>query len=154
MSGSLAFSILCFSSVTQLCPILQTDGLQQAIFLVHHQLLEPSQTHVHRVSNAIQPSHSLTFPSLPAFNLSSIRVFSSESVLRIRWPKYWNFSFRIRHMNIQDWFPLGLTGWISLQSKRLSSVFSNTTVRKHQFFDSQLSWWSNSHIHLWLLEKP
>ena len=57
-------------------------------------------------------------------------------------------------MNIQDWFPIGLTGWISLQSKGLSRVFSNTTVQKHQFFNDQLSLWSNSHIHTWLLEKP
>ena len=57
-------------------------------------------------------------------------------------------------MNIQDWSPLGWTGWISLQSKGLSRVFSNTTVQKHQFFGVQLSLWSNSHIHTWLLEKP
>ena len=56
-------------------------------------------------------------------------------------------------MNIQDWFPLGWTGWISLQSKGLSRVFSNTTVQKHQFFGIQPSLWSNSHIHTWLLEK-
>ena len=65
----------------------------------------------------------------------SIRVLSNESVLHIRWPKYWRFSFCISPpRNIQDWFPLGLTGWISLPSKGLSSVFSNTTVQKHQFF--------------------
>ena len=57
-------------------------------------------------------------------------------------------------MNIQDWSPLGWTGWISLQSKGLSRVFSNTTVQKHQFFGAQLSLLSNSHIHTWLLEKP
>ena len=57
-------------------------------------------------------------------------------------------------MNIQDWFPLGWTGWISLLSKRLSRVFSNTTVQKHQFFGTQLSLYFNSHIHTWLLEKP
>ena len=56
-------------------------------------------------------------------------------------------------MNIQDWFPWGLTGFISLQSKGLSRVFSNITVKKHQFFGAQLSLWSNSHIHTWLLEK-
>ena len=56
-------------------------------------------------------------------------------------------------MNIQDLFPLGLTSWISLQSKGLSRVFSNTTVQKHQFFGSHLSLWSSSHIHTWLLEK-
>ena len=57
-------------------------------------------------------------------------------------------------MNIQDWFPLGFTGWISLQSKGLSRVFSNTTVEKHKFFGAQISLYSNSHIHTWLLEKP
>ena len=57
-------------------------------------------------------------------------------------------------MNIQDWFPLGRTGWIALQSKGLSRVFSNTTVQKHQFFGAQLFLQSNSHIHTWLLEKP
>ena len=56
-------------------------------------------------------------------------------------------------MNIQDWSPLGWTVWISLQSKRLSRIFSNTTVQKHQFFSTQLSFWSTSHIHTWLLEK-
>ena len=63
-----------------------------------------------------------------------IRVFSNESALHIRWPKYWSFiSTSVLPMNIQDWFPLGWTGWISLQPKGLSRVFSNTTVQKHQF---------------------
>ena len=57
-------------------------------------------------------------------------------------------------MNIQGWFPLGWTGLISLQSKGLSTVFSNTTVQKHQFFGAQPSLWSNSHIHTWLMENP
>ena len=63
-------------------------------------------------------------------------------------------SASVLQMNIQDWFPLWWTGWISLQSKGLSRVFSNTTVQKHQFFGAQLSLWSDSHIHTWLLEKP
>ena len=64
----------------------------------------------------------------------SIRVFSSESALRIRWPKYCSFSFNISPpMNTQDQYPLGWTGWISLQSKGLSKVFSNTTIQKHQY---------------------
>ena len=292
---------------------------------VHYQLLEFTQTHIHRVSDAIQPSHPLSSPSLLPPIPPSIRVFSSESTLHMTWPKYWSFSFSIipskeipglifrrdwlnllavqgtlksllqhhsskastlRHsafftvqlshpymttgktialtrwtfvgkvmslllnmlfrlvitflprskrlfvsnslrphglqhtrllcpsptpgaysnscslsqwcnptisssvipfsscpqsfpasgsflmsqvfasggqsigasasvlpMNIQDWFPLGLTGWISLQSKGLSRVFSNTVVQKHQFFGTQPSLWSNSHIHTWLLEK-
>ena len=70
----------------------------------------------------------------------SIRVFSNESVLPIRWPKYWSFSFSISPSNgYSGLFPLGWTGWISLQSKGLSRVFSNTTVQKHQFFGTQLS---------------
>ena len=83
----------------------------------------------------------------------SIRVFSNESVIHIRWPKYWSFSFSIIPSNdMQYWFPLGLTGLISFQAKGLSRVF-NTTVQKHQFFSGQLFLWSNSHIHTWLLEK-
>ena len=81
--------------------------------------------------------------------------FSNESALCIRWPKYWSFSFSISPCSdIQDWFPLGLTGLVSLQSKRFSRVFSNTTLQKHQFFGTQLSSQSNSHIHTWPLEKP
>ena len=84
-----------FRSVAQLCLTLcdpmdcSTPG-----FPVHHQLPELTQTHVHRVGDAIQPSHPLSSPS-SALNRSSIRVFSNESVLCIRWPKYWSFSFSI-----------------------------------------------------------
>ena len=85
-----------FSSVPQSCPTLcdpmnrSTRGLP-----VYHQLPEFTQTHVHRVSDAIQPSHPLSSPSPPAPNPSSIRVFSNESTLAMRWPKYWSFSFSI-----------------------------------------------------------
>ena len=96
---------------------------------------------------------------LPPSIFPSIRIFSNESVLHIRWPKYWSFSFNIspsseysgRISFWMDWFPFG---WISLQSKGLSRVFSNTTVQKHQFFSAQLSLYPNSHNHTWLLEKP
>ena len=85
----------------------------------------------------------------------SIRVFSSESTLHMRWPKYWSFSFSIiSPKNTQGWSPSEWTGWISLQSKGLSRVFSNTTVQKHQFFGAQPSSQSKSHTHTWLLEKP
>ena len=86
----------------------------------------------------------------------STRVFSKESVLSASGIQSIGVSAlaSVLPVNIQDWFPLGFTGWISLQSKGLSRVFSNTTVQKHQFFGAQLSWWSNSHIHTWLLEKP
>ena len=93
----------------------------------------------------------LLLPPIPPI----IKVFSNESILHIKWPKYWSFSFSISPSNEhQDWSPLGWTGWTSLQSKRLSRVFSNTTVQNHQFFGTQLSSQSNSHIHTWLLEKP
>ena len=86
----------------------------------------------------------LLLPPIPP----SIRVFSNESTLCIKWPKYWSFSLSISPSNEhQDWSPLGWIGWISLQSKGLSRVFSNTTVQKHQFFGAQLSSMSNSHIH-------
>ena len=139
-----------FSSVQSLSPVWFFGTSRTAA----HQLQELAQTHVHWVRDAIQSSHPLSFLSL-AFNLSRIRVFSNESVLLIRWPKYWVLaSASVLPMNIQDWFPLGLTDWISLLSKGLSKVFSNTTLQKHQFFGTQLSLWSNSHIHTWLLEKP
>ena len=89
---------------------------------------------------------------LPPSVFPSIRVFSDESALCIRWPKDWSFS--ISPFNIQGWFSLGLTGWISLQTKGLSRIFSDTTFQKHQFLGDQLALWSNSHIHTWLLEKP
>ena len=85
----------------------------------------------------------------------SIRVFSNESSLRISGQSIGvSASSSVLPMNTQDSFPLAWTGWISLQSKGLSRVFSNTTVQKHQFFGAQLCLESNSHIHTWPLEKP
>ena len=106
---------------------------------------------------SVMPSNhlALCYPLLLPSIFPSIRVFSDESALHIRWPKYWvSASASVLPMNIQDWFPLGLTGLISLQSKRFSRVLSNITVQKHQFFSAQLSLESNSHIHTWPLEKP
>ena len=145
-----------FSSVTQSCPTLcnpmnrSTPGLP-----VQHQLPELTQTHIHQVHDAIQPFHPLSSPFHPAAISPSIRVFSNESTLRMRWPKYWSFSFSIiPSKEIQGWSPSEWTGWISLQSKGLSRVFSNTSVQKHQFFGAQPSSQSNSHIHTWPQEKP
>ena len=127
-----------FNSATQSCLTLcdpmdcSTPG-----FPVHHQLPELVQTHVHWVwmpSNHFILCHPLLLPSI----FPSVRVFSNESVLHIRWPKYWSFSFSISPSNEYSGL-LGLTGWISLLSKELSRVFSNTTVQKHQFFGAQLS---------------
>ena len=123
-----------FSSVTQSCPTLcdPTDCSMPG-FPVHHQLLELAQTHVHQVGDAIHHlilCHPLLL--LPSI-FPSIRVFSNKSILPLRWPKYWSFfSVSVLPMNIQGWFPLRLIGFISLQSNRLSRVFSNTTVQKHR----------------------
>ena len=125
-----------FSSVSQSC-LTVCDPMDCSMpgLPVHHQLLEFTQTLVHWVGDAIQPSHPLSSPSPPTFSLShhqgffkcgqSVGVSASASVLP---------------MNTQNCSPLRWTGWISLQSKGLSRVFSNTTVQKHQFFGAQLSW--------------
>jgi len=161
-----------FSSVTQSCLILchpmdcKTPG-----FPVHHQFLEPTQTHVHWVGDAIQPSHPLLSPSPPASNLllpppifsshlqSSPSPPTSNLLLLLPppiFPSIRSFpmsrfftsggqsigvsaSSSVFPINIQDWFSLGLTSLISLQSKGLLRVFSNTTVQKNQFFSTQLS---------------
>ena len=110
-------------------------------FPVHHQLPELTQTHVHRVGDAIQPSHPLLFPSPPTFNLSQHQGLSSESVLHITWSKYWSFSISPSN-DYSGLISFGkLTGVTSLLSKGLSRVFSNTTVQRHQFFSTQLSQW-------------
>ena len=145
-----------FNSVTQLCLTLcdpmnhSTPGLP-----VHHQLPEFTQTHVHWVGDAIQPSHPRSSPFPLAPIPSSIRVFSNESTLCMRWLSNGVSALAsVLPKNTQDWSPLEWTGWISLHSKGLSRVFSNTTVQKHQFFSAQLSSQSNSHIHTLPLEKP
>ena len=85
----------------------------------------------------------------------NIRVFSNELALCVRYQSIGvSASASVLPVSIQGWFPLGLTSLISFLSKGLSRVFSSTTVWKHQFFDTQLSLWSNSHIHTWLLENP
>ena len=146
-----------FSLVTQSCLTL-CDPMNQSMpgLPVHHQLPEFTQTHVHRAGDIIQPSHPLSSPSPPAPNPSQhqslfqrvnssheVAISTGISALASVLPK-----------NTQDWSPLEWTGWISLQSKGLSRVFSSTTVQKHQFFTAQLSSQSNSHIHTWPLEKP
>ena len=145
-----------FSSVPQSCLTLcdpmdcSTPG-----FPVHHQLPDLAQTHVHWVSDVIQPSHPLSSPSPPAFKLAWIRVFSNESVLCIRWPKYWNFSFSISLFKDYSELISFRTDWFDLPAvqgtlKRLLQHHRS----KHRFFGTELSLWSNSHIHTWLMEKP
>ena len=143
-----------FSSVAQSCLTL-CDPMDCGMpgLRVHHQLLEFTQTHVHWVGDAIQPSHPLSSPSPPAFNLSQHHDFFLMSQLFTSGSQI-SASASAFPMNIQDRFLLGWTGWISLLSKGLSRVFSNATVQKHQFFGAQLSLKSNSHIRTWPLEKP
>ena len=88
-----------------------------------------------------------SFPASGSFPMSQFFTSGGQSIGV-------SASASVLPMNIQDWFPLGWTGWISLLSKGLSRVFSNTTIQKHQFFGVQPSLWSKSHIHTWLLEKP
>ena len=107
---------------------------------------------------SVMPSNHLIL-SRPLLLLPSIvpniRVFSNESVLLMRWPKYWSFSFSINPSNEYSGLISFRMDWLDpLQSKGLSRIFSNTTVQKHQFFSAQFSSQSNSHIHTWLLEKP
>ena len=132
-----------FSSATQSCPALCNPiNCSMPGLPVHHQLPESTQTHVHRVGDAIQPSHPLSSPSPPAPNPSQHQglfkwVSSSHQVAKI-------LEFQLQHQsfpkNTQDWSPLGWTGWISLQSKGLSRVFSNTTVQKHQSTAGHTHW--------------
>ena len=122
-------------SITNSCSLLKLMSIESVMPSSHLILCHPL----------------LLLPPIPP----SFRVFSNESALT------WgglsigvSASSSVPPMNTQDWFPLGSTTWISLKSKRLSRVFSNTTVQKHQFFGAQFSSESNSHIHTWPLEKP
>ena len=146
----------CHFSFTKLGPTL-CDSMDCSTpgFPVLYYLPELAQTHGHWVSDVIQSSHPLSPPSPPASNLSQHQSFpvnrlfasSGQSIGALA-------SASVLSMNIQGWFPLGLIGLISLQSKELSRVFSCNTVWKHQFFSAQSSLWSKSHIFTWLLEKP
>ena len=149
--------VLVHRSVTKSCPTL-CNSMNCSIpgFSAFYYLLEFAQTHVHWGGDAIQPSHSLlslfsfclqSFLASGAFSISRLFASGGQSIGT-------SASASVLPMNIQDWFPLGLTGLISLQSKGLSRVFSRSTVWKHQFFGAQPSLWSNSHIRTWLLEKP
>ena len=123
---------------------------------VYHQLPEFTHTHVHWVIDATESSHPLSSPFPPTFNLSQHqRLFQWVSSLhQVTKVLGVSASASVLPMNTQDWSPLAWTGWISLQSKGLPRVFSNTTVQKHQFFFTQPSSQLNSHIHTWPLEKP
>ena len=140
-----------FSSVQSLCCVQLfetpwTAALQASLSITNSQsLLKLMSIELVMPSNHLMLCHSLLLP--PTIFLS-IRVFSYESGLCIRWPKYWCFSFNIRPSNeYSGLISFRMDWWISLQAKGLSRVFSNTTIQKHQFFSTHLSLQSNSHIH-------
>ena len=135
--------IYIFNSVQLLSRVRLCDPMNCSTpgLPVHHQLPEFTQTHVHRVGDAIQPSHPLSslllLPPIPP----SIRVFSNESTLPMRWPKYWSFNFSISPSKEIPGLISFRMDWLDLLAVQgtLSRVFSNTTVQKHQFFGTQLS---------------
>ena len=136
--------IIEFSSISQSCPTLcdPMNCTRHDSLSITNSRSPPKPMSI----ESVMPSNHLILCHPPLLLLPSIfpsiRVFSNESALLIRWPKYWSIQYSaptsILPMNTQDWCPLGWTGWISLQSKGPSRVFSNTTVQKHQFFGAQL----------------
>ena len=151
---SSTFTFLQFSSVQSLlCPTL-CNPMDCSVpdFPVHHQLPEPVQTHIHQVGDVIQPSNPLSSPSP-----SCLQSFPASGSFLMSWlfpsgGQSIGASASVLPMNIQGWFPLGLTGLISLLSKVLSRVFSGTSVGKHWFCSALPSLWPNSPIHTWLLK--
>ena len=130
-------TFFCSVLFTQLCPTLYNSmDCSSPGFPVHHQIPEHAQTHVHQVGDAIQPSHPLLSPSPPpasgSFPVSQLFVSDGQNIGA-------SVSASVLPMNYQGWFPLGWTGLISLLSRGLSKVFSNTTVQKHQFCRTHLS---------------
>ena len=146
-SMAVYFSSVQFSSVTQSCPTL-CDPMNRSTpgFPVHHQLPESTQTHVHRVSDAIQPSHPLSSPSLLPPIPPSIRVFSNESILHMRWPKYWSFSFSISPSNENPGLISFRMDWLDLLAVQgtLKSLLQHHSSKAS---GAQPSSQSNSHIH-------
>ena len=145
--------MVCYCSVTDLCLTRDRRDCSTPDFPVLHYLPESAQ--LMSIEAVISSNHLiLCHPLLLVSIFPSIRVFSNELALHIRWPFGASASGSVLPVNIQGWFPLGLTGLISWLSKGLSRVFSSTAVWKHQIFGTQASLWSNSHICTWLPEKP
>ena len=153
LKGAIQFSSVQSLSPVRLFAIPWIEALQASLFITNSQSLLKLMS----IESVMPSSHLilwrplLLLPPIPP----SIRVSSNESTFHMRWPKYWSFSFSISPSNEHTGLiSFRMDCWISLQSKGLSRVFSNTTVQKHQFFSAQLSSQYNSHIHTWPLEKP
>ena len=154
MRGAMLFSVQSSSVVQSYPTVCNPMDCSTPGFPIHHQLLELAQTHVHRVSwchptilSSVIPfsSYLQSFPASGSFPVSQFFASGGQSIGAL-------VSGSVFPVNIQDWFPLGLTGLI-LESKGLSRVFSNNTVLKRQFFGTQLSLWFNTHMRTWPLEK-
>ena len=153
---SICFVASSCCSFTVASNSLQPIDCSRPDFPVFHYLLEFAQTHVHWFGDAIQPTTSSSvapfsscpqsFPASGSFPINQLFTSGGQSIGA-------SALASVLPMNIQGWFPVGLTGLISLLSKGLSRVFSSTTIWKHYFFSAQPSLWSTSHIHTWLLEK-
>ena len=124
-------------------------------FPVLHYLLDFAQIHVHWVSDAIQPSHPLSSPSLPTLNLSQHQGLFHWVGSSIMWPKYWNFSFNISPFSEYSGLISFRIDWFDFRAVQgtLKRLLQQQSL-KYQFFSIQPSLWSNSHSHTWLLEKP
>ena len=146
-----------FSSVSQSDKETLCDPMDCSTpgFPVHHHSSTCSNSHPSKwwchptISSSLIPFSSClpSFLASGSFPMSQFFILGGQSIEA-------SASASVLSMNSKDWFPLELTGWISLKSKGLSRVFSNTTLQKYQLFSAQLLLWSNSHIHTWLLEKP
>ena len=154
-NGDLAFSSVQFSC-TVMSNSLQPHGLQHATPpypsptpVVYSNSCALSPWCHPAISSSVVPLSSRLqfFPASGSYPMSQFSTSGGQIIGE-------SASASVLPMNIQDWFPLGWTDWISLLSKRLSRVFFNITVQKHQFFGAQLSLYSNSHFHTWLLEEP
>ena len=154
---SILYLLLLFScQVVSDSVTLQTAAHQASLSLIISWSLPKFMPIESVMQSLTAPNHLILCHPLLLLPLifPSIRGFSSGLVLRLRWPKYWSFSFSISPSNEYSGLISFRTGLIPLQSKGLSRVFSSTTVQKHQFFSTQPSLWFSSHIRTWLLEKP
>ena len=160
LNNNMSVQFICSVMSDSLWSYGSQGSLWSYVTVAHQASLSIANTRsLHKLMSieSVMPSNHLIL-CLPLLLLPSIflriRVFSNQSVLHIRWPKYWSLSFNISPSNEYSGLISFRIDWLDLLAVQgFSRVFSNTTVQKHQFFSTQLSLQSNSHIHPWLLEK-